>query len=225
MNPIRTAILSTPRSGTHFLQSIFDRRPDTVTYGELNLATSKHIPEGDKKELLNILNNSITDEMKKNTMLVFIWNSNFNTKKGSEVPSHVFDKTILLQRKNKLHQYTSFKIAQKTNNWAGYVSKGKIVLNLSGFKRFLQKSQAIYEQYRKCISDYTEVFYEDLCDTDKLKGIMQGIDDFIGVEKLDYSKLEETPRSLFVKKQQIRPIPEIIINYQDFEEYDKEIIF
>ena len=225
MNPIRTAILSTPRSGTHFLESIFDKRPDTVTYGELNLATTKHIPQGNKKELLNILNNSITDEMKKNRMLVFIWNSDFNIKKVSEVATHIFDKTILLQRKNKLHQYTSLKIAKKTNNWVGEVSIGKIVLNLSGFKRFLQKTQAIYEQYRKCISDYTEVFYEDLCDTDKLKGIMQGIDDFTGVERLDYSKLEETPRSLFVKKQQIRPIPEIIINYQDFEEYDKEIIF
>ena len=72
---------------------------------------------------------------------------------------------------------------------------------------------------------YIEIFYEDLCNADKFTAIMEEIDDFIDIPKLDYSKLEDTRWSLFLRKQQVKPISEVIINYQDFEEYDKDIIF
>ena len=225
MSPIRTAILSTPRSGTHFLQSILDKRVDTSAYGQLNLVYSKYAPKETKGDLVTIIQDSITDKMKKNKMIVFIWNTDCEQAKFAKPPTQIFDKTILLQRKNKLHQYISLKIAQKTDNWAGRPSKGRIVLSVNDFKNYLQNTEFICKEQRRCVKDYIEIFYEDLCSTDKFKDVMEKIDDFIGVTKVDYSKLEDTRRSLFIRKQQVKPISEVIINYQDFEEYDKDIIF
>ena len=129
----------------------------------------------------------------------------------SDLPFSKVDKFILLERKYKLAQFVSLKIATKTGSWRDTESTEKIEVNLEEYFQFLNNNNLAYENFKKNVKEYKKVYYEDLCkDFDKT---INSIQDYLNVEKFDIE-----PSTL--NKQEQRPLRKVIKNYEEIKLYD-----
>ena len=211
MKPKKCAIVSTPRAGTHYLRMSLDNHPKIGWAGEFFRPDSEYRNSPLYKEHFEIKDyiqdNSITPFVSKFCYVGFVWHLTLS----SDLPFSKVDKFILLERKYKLAQFVSLKIATKTGSWTDTESTEKIEVNLEEYFQFLNNNSLPYENYKKNVEDYKKVYYEDLCrDFDKT---VNSIQDYLNVERFDIE-----PSTL--NKQEQRSLRKVIKNYEEIKLYD-----
>ena len=212
MKPKKCAIVTTPRSGTHFLRMSLNNHPKMRWAGEFFRSNNKHKilpthkdlaePEGHFAIKDYIYNNTISPSINKLYYAGFVWHLILD----SDLPTSSIDKFILLKRRNILYQLTSLLIATKTDCWRDKKSTQQVELNIAQLKWFINRENKAHSDFESWGVEYKTVFYEDLCDS--FDETIKLIQDYLG---LDYIKLEPAP----LIKQETRPIQEIISNYED----------
>ena len=218
MKPKKCAIASTPRAGTHYLRMSLDNHPKIGWAGEFFRSDSKYrdLPthvaaDNFWKEHFEIkdyvYDGTISPFVNKFCYVGFAWHLTLD----SDLPFSKVDKFILLERKYKLAQFVSLKIATKTGSWRDTKSTEKIEVNLEEYFQFLNNNNLAYENFKKNVKEYKKVYYEDLCkDFDKT---INSIQDYLNVEKFDIE-----PSTL--NKQEQRPLRKVIKNYEEIKLYD-----
>ena len=211
MKPKKCAIVSTPRAGTHYLRMSLDNHPKIGWAGEFFRPDSEYRNSPLYKEHFEIkdyiYDNSITPFVSKFCYVGFVWHLTLS----SDLPFSKVDKFILLERKYKLAQFVSLKIATKTGSWRDTESTEKIEVNLEEYFQFLNNNSLAYENFKKNVEDYKKVYYEDLCrDFDKT---VNSIQDYLNVERFDIE-----PSTL--NKQEQRSLRKVIKNYEEIKLYE-----
>lgn len=211
MKPKKCALISTPRAGTHYLRMTLDNHPKIGWAGEFFRPDDKYRTLPIYKEHFKIkdyiYNNTIDPSIAKLNHVGFVWHLTLN----SDLPFSKIDKFILLERKYKLAQFVSLKIATKTGSWRDTESTEKIEVNLEEYFQFLNNNSLAYENFKKNVEDYKKVYYEDLCrDFDKT---VNSIQDYLNVERFDIE-----PSTL--NKQEQRSLRKVIKNYEEIKLYD-----
>ena len=211
MKPKKCAIASTPRAGTHYLRMSLANHPKIGWAGEFFRPDSEYRNSPLYKEHFEIkdyiYDNSITPFVSKFCYVGFVWHLTLS----SDLPFSKVDKFILLERKYKLAQFVSLKIATKTGSWRDTESTEKIEVNLEEYFQFLNNNSLAYENFKKNVEDYKKVYYEDLCrDFDKT---VNSIQDYLNVERFDIE-----PSTL--NKQEQRSLRKVIKNYEEIKLYD-----
>ena len=218
MKPKKCAIVSTPRAGTHYLRMSLDNHPKIGWAGEFFRSDSEYrdLPihvaaDNFWKEHFEIkdyvYDGTISPFVNKFCYVGFAWHLTLD----SDLPFSKVDKFILLERKYKLAQFVSLKIATKTGSWRDTKSTEKIEVNLEEYFQFLNNNNLAYENFKKNVKEYKKVYYEDLCkDFDKT---INSIQDYLNVEKFDIE-----PSTL--NKQEQRPLRKVIKNYEEIKLYD-----
>ena len=206
MKPKKCAIVSTPRSGTHYLRMSLNNHPKIKLASEFFRPDDKYRTSPKYKEHFQIkdyvYNNTINPSIAKLNYVGFVWHLTLN----SDLPPSKIDKFILLKRRDILGQLTSLMIATKTNCWRDKKSTHQIELNIAQLEWFIDREKKAHAAFESSGVEYKTVFYEDLCENfdETLKSIQDYLD-------LDYIRLEPAP----LIKQETRPIQEIISNYED----------
>lgn len=99
-------------------------------------------------------------------------------------------KIIVLEREDKLAQYSSFKLVDRTGRWAAYdkkdIKEDKIDFSFVGFMKFRRRQQELYARTYKEIKDtgrpFLRVTYEDMTRGGGLRKVLE----YLGVEDKDY---------------------------------------
>tara|TARA_R100001163_G_scaffold35491_1_gene27312 strand:+ start:893 stop:1564 length:672 start_codon:yes stop_codon:yes gene_type:complete len=218
MKPKKCAIASTPRAGTHYLRMSLDNHPKIGWAGEFFRSDSEYrdLPlhiDADNfwKEHFEIkdyiYDGTISPFVNKFCYVGFAWHLTLD----SDLPFSKVDKFILLERKYKLAQFVSLKIATKTGSWRDTKSTEKIEVNLEEYFQFLNNNNLAYENFKQNVKEYKKVYYEDLCkDFNKT---INSIQDYLNVERFDIE-----PSTL--NKQEQRPLRKVIKNYEEIKLYD-----
>lgn len=133
---------------------------------------------------------------------------------------------ILLHRRNKLEQYVSDKLASMTGAFSihdelnGISSRSTTLeFNLKDYRRFLNGNEWLYEKYISKLKsrgiDYLEVFYEDSLENyneNFITTIQQwAVRNDIVLERNNY-----VPQHY--QKQNLRPMSEIITNWEEIKD-------
>ena len=130
----------------------------------------------------------------------------------SDLDKNKIDKFIVLERRNKLEQFVSLKIATKTGNFAYTKTTDKIEVDLNQFFFFLNRNRGLYSGFRNSTQDYKNIYYEDL--RDNFESTIRDINDYLGIRQIDLLAGD-------LLKQETRPMKDVIINYEDVKEYDR----
>tara|TARA_B100000519_G_C14026677_1_gene335989 strand:- start:22 stop:672 length:651 start_codon:yes stop_codon:yes gene_type:complete len=211
MKPKKCALISTPRAGTHYLRMTLDNHPKIGWAGEFFRPDSKYRNSPLYKEHFEIkdyiYDNTITPFVGKFSYVGFVWHLTLN----SDLPFSKIDKFILLERKYKLAQFVSLKIATKTKVWRDKETKEKVEVLPKNLFNFIDRQTKLYEDFKSLNLDYKKVYYEDLCkDFDKT---INSIQDYLNVERFELDPA-------MLQKQEKRPLREVIKNYEEVKLYD-----
>ena len=203
MRPKKCAIVSTPRSGTHYLRMSLDNHPKVRWTGEFfrNCRSVLKSYERIKSYIYNDLCSTIIDQY---DHVGFVWHLTLE----SNLPPSKVDHFILLKRKNILEHLCSLIIATKTRNWRDISSTEKIELNIPQLKFFIDRQDKLYKDFESWGVKYKTVFYEDLCCN--FDDTMDSIQDYLVLEHFCMPPAK-------LKKQENRKIQEIISNYEEVE--------
>jgi LPS sulfotransferase NodH len=137
----------------------------------------------------------------------FVWHLNLK----SDLSFSAVDKIILLERKYRLAQFVSLKIAQKTDQWYNVITTEKIEIEKEEFFSYINEQDKLYKNFKSLGLEYKIVYYEDLCNN--FDQTICSIQEYLGV---DYFKV--TPSKFL--KQETRPLREVIKNYEEMKIYD-----
>ena len=233
MKPKKCAIVSTPRSGTHFLRSILHTHPDMEFAGEFFKPPNEKYPTWNQNNIGAItikdyIYDDINDPSISNLDYVgFVWHLVLE----SDLDKNKIDKFIVLERRNKLEQLVSLIIAGKTGSFANTKTTERIEVNPDHIAFFINKNKDLYLDFRNSTQDYKNVYYEDLCGN--FKETIKDINNYLGVGQSQYfhkhwgenwfrtNNGEIMDYKGLYLKQETRPMKEVIINYEDVKEYDR----
>ena len=202
MKPKKCAIVSTPRSGTHYLRMSLDNHPKIIWTGEFFRKNTKSIFKSYERIKSYIYNDLCSTAIDHFDCVGFVWHL---TLESNLHPSKV-DHFILLKRKNILEHLCSLLIATKTGSWRDTRSTEKIELNIDQLKFFIDRQDKLYKDFENWGVKYKTVFYEDLCSN--FDNTMNSIQDYLGLEHFRI-------RPSRLKKQENRKVQEIISNYEE----------
>lgn len=204
MKPKKCALVSTPRAGTHYLRMSLNNHPKMRWTGEFFRKNKRSIfksHERIKSYIYNDLCSTVIDHF---DCVGFVWHLTLD----SDLPPSNIDKFILLKRRNVLEQLVSLLIATKTGNWRDTRSEEKVELKLGQLQFFIDRQNALHENFESWGVEYKTVFYEDLCD--QFDDTVDSIQEYLGA-----TYYPVRPTSL--TKQETRPICEIISNYEEIK--------
>tara|TARA_A100001201_G_C4057187_1_gene191548 strand:- start:389 stop:1024 length:636 start_codon:yes stop_codon:yes gene_type:complete len=206
MKPKKCALVSTPRSGTHYLRMSLDNHPKMRWTGEFfrNCMSISKSYERIKSYIYNGLCSTVIDHF---DCVGFVWHLNLK----SDLSFSAVDKIILLERKYRLAQFVSLKIAQKTDQWYNVITTEKIEIEKEEFFSYINEQDKLYKNFKSLGLEYKIVYYEDLCNN--FDQTICSIQEYLGV---DYFKV--TPSKFL--KQETRPLREVIKNYEEMKIYD-----
>ena len=206
MKPKKCALVSTPRSGTHYLRISLNNHPKMEFASEFFRPDDKYrtLPKYKKHFQIKdyIYKNTIDPSIAKLNYVGFVWHLTLS----SDLPLSKIDKFILLKRRNILGQLTSLMIATRTNYWRDKKSTHQIELNIAQLEWFIDREKKAHAAFESSGVEYKTVFYEDL--RDDFDGTVKSIQDYL---ELEHFRIR--PASL--KKQETRPIKDIISNYEE----------
>ena len=201
MKPKKCALVSTPRSGTHFLRMSLDNHPKLRWTGEFFKPEIKW-PKEEEQIRSYVYDDTPFKTINDFDYVGFVWHLCLN----SDLPPSKIDKFILLKRRNILLQMASLVIATKTGIWRDIKPTKKIELNIAQLEWFIERQEKCYRDFANWGVKHKVVFYEDLCDS--FEETMRSIQEYL---ELDYCRLE--PAELI--KQETRPLKKIISNYEE----------
>lgn len=211
MKPKKCALISTPRAGTHYLRMTLDNHPKIGWAGEFFRPDSEYRNSPLYKEHFEIkdyiYDNSITPFVSKFCYVGFVWHLTLN----SDLPFSKVDKFILLERKYKLAQFVSLKIATETKVWRDKETKEKVEVLPKNLFDFIDRQTKLYEDFKSLNLDYKKVYYEDLCKN--FDETINSIQDYLNVERFELDPA-------MLQKQEKRPLREVIKNYEEVKLYD-----
>jgi LPS sulfotransferase NodH len=138
----------------------------------------------------------------------FIWHLVLD----SDLDKSKVDKFIILERRNKLEQFVSLKIATQTGKFGYVETTAKIEVDINEFFFFLNKNKSLYSDFRNSTQNYKNVYYEDICDN--FGDTIKDINDYLGTRQIALLAGD-------LLKQETRPMKDVIINYEDVKEYDR----
>lgn len=232
MKPKKCAIVSTPRSGTHFLRFTLDKQSCLQFAGEFFRDRNWREPEHIIKDY--VYNNICDASISHLDYVGFVWHLNLE----SDLQKNKIDKFILLERKNKLEQFVSLKIASETGSFAYTKTTERIVVYPKQFLHYLNNNRSFYSDFRGSTQGYKNVYYEDLCSN--FEETIEDINDYLGVrqdpreqgkwgeswfrtknKETGHDKKEIRHAKGIYLKQETRPMKDVIINYEDVKEYDR----
>ena len=206
MKPKKCAIVSTPRAGTHYLRMSLNNHPKIKLASEFFRPDDKYRTSPKYKEHFQIkdyvYNNTIDPSIAKLHYVGFVWHLTLS----SDLSLSKIDKFILLKRRDILGQLTSLMIATRTNCWRDKKSTHQIELNIAQLEWFIDREKKAHAAFESSGVEYKTVFYEDL--RDDFDGTVKSIQDYL---ELEHFRIR--PASL--KKQETRPIKDIISNYEE----------
>jgi len=222
MKPKKCAIVSTPRSGTHFLRSILHTHPDMEFAGEFFKPPNEKYPT----TIRDYIYDDTHDPSISNLDYVgFVWHLILE----SDLDKNKIDKFIVLERRNKLEQLVSLIIAGKTGSFANTKTTERIEVNPDHIAFFINRNKDLYSDFRNSTQDYKNVYYEDLCRD--FEGTIEDINNYLGVGQYFHKHWGESWFRIKNReirhedgvclKQETRPMKEVIINYEDVKEYDR----
>ena len=218
MKPKKCALVSTPRSGTHFLRSVLHNHKYMEFAGEFFKPLNKKYPTTIRDYIYDDINDPSIIDL---DYVGFVWHLILE----SDLDKNKIDKFIILERKNKLEQFVSLLIATKTKSFAYTKTTEKIKVDPEHLGYFIDKQNNLYLEFRNSLKEYKDIYYEDLCSN--FRQTIKDIHNYLGVRQ-DNQEWGEfwfrtngryfgyTP---FVK-QETRPMKEVIINYEDVKQYD-----
>ena len=211
MKPKKCALISTPRAGTHYLRMTLDNHPKIGWAGEFFRPDDKYRTLPIYKEHFKIkdyiYNNTIDPSIAKLNHVGFVWHLPLN----SDLPFSKIDKFILLERKYKLAQFVSLKIATETKIWRDKETKEKVEVLPKNLFDFIDRQTKLYEDFKSLNLDYKKVYYEDLCKN--FDETINSIQDYLNVERFELDPA-------MLQKQEKRPLREVIKNYEEVKLYD-----
>ena len=206
MKPKKCALVSTPRSGTHYLRISLNNHPKIKLASEFFRPDDKYRTSPKYKEHFQIkdyvYNNTIDPSIAKLHYVGFVWHLTLS----SDLSLSKIDKFILLKRRDILGQLTSLMIATRTNCWRDKKSTHQIELNIAQLEWFIDREKKAHAAFESSGVEYKTVFYEDL--RDDFDGTVKSIQDYL---ELEHFRIR--PASL--KKQETRPMKDIISNYEE----------
>ena len=211
MKPKKCALVSTPRSGTHYLRISLNNHPKMEFASEFFRPDNKYrtLPKYKKHFQIKdyIYNNTIDPSIAKLNHVGFVWHLTLN----SDLPFSKIDKFILLERKYKLAQFVSLKIATETKIWRDKETKEKVEVLPKNLFDFIDRQTKLYEDFKSLNLDYKKVYYEDLCKN--FDETINSIQDYLNVERFELDPA-------MLQKQEKRPLREVIKNYEEVKLYD-----
>ena len=218
MKPKKCALVSTPRSGTHFLRSVLHNHKHMEFAGEFFKPLNKKYPTTIRDYIYDDINDPSISNL---DYVGFVWHLVLE----SHLDKNKIDKFIVLERKNKLEQLVSLIIASKTKSFAYTKTTERIEVDPNHLNNFINKHNDLYLEFRNTSRDYKNIYYEDLCSN--FWKTIEDIYSYLGVRqdpqqwgeswfRTNGTYFGDTP---FVK-QETRPMSEVIINYEDVKEYD-----
>ena len=201
MKPKKCALVSTPRSGTHYLRMSLNNHPKVRWTGEFfrNCRSISKSYERIKSYIYNDLCSTIIDQY---DYVGFVWHLTLE----SDLDISKVDEFILLKRRNILEHLCSLLIATKTGRWRDAKSKEKIELNMAQLNFFIDRQNKAYKDFENLGARYKTVFYEDLCEN--FSQTIKSVQDYLGLEYFDVFPAR-------LKKQETRPVGDIISNYEE----------
>jgi len=201
MKPKKCALVSTPRSGTHYLRMSLNNHPKVRWTGEFfrNCRSISKSYERIKSYIYNGLCSTVIDQY---DYVGFVWHLTLE----SDLDLSKVDEFILLKRRNVLEHLCSLLIATKTGSWRDTKSKDKIELNIPQLIFFINRQNKAYEDFENLGVRHKTVFYEDLCND--FVATTRSIQDYLGLEYFDIFPAR-------LKKQETRPIKDIVSNYEE----------
>ena len=221
MKPKKCALVTTPRSGTHFLRSILHTHPDMEFAGEFFKPLNKKYPTTIRDYIYDDINDPSIINL---DYVGFVWHLILE----SDLDKNKIDKFIVLERRNKLEQLVSLIIASKTGIFSNTKTTERIEVNPDHIAFFINKNKDLYLDFRNSTQDYKNVYYEDLCRD--FEGTIEDINDYLDVRQ-DFREWGESWFRIKNReirhedgvclKQETRPMKEVIINYEDVKEYDR----
>ena len=225
MKPKKCAIVTTPRSGTHFLRSILHTHPDMEFAGEFFKPPNEKYPTTIKDYIYDDTHDPSIINL---DYVGFVWHLILE----SDLDKNKIDKFIVLERRNKFEQFVSLTIASKTGIFSNTKTTERIEVDINEFFFFLNKNRSLYSDFRNSTQNYKNVYYEDLCDN--FEDTIKDINDYLGVDQYFHKHWGEnwfrTNKGEIMDykglyggslKQETRPMKEVIINYEDVKEYDR----
>ena len=208
MKPKKCAIVTTPRSGTHFLRFTLNNHPWLQFAGEF-FRDSLFWTRKWEYEIKSYIYDGIIDTgMNHLDYVGFVWHLVLD----SDLDKSKVDKFIILERRNKLEQFVSLKIATQTGKFGYVETTAKVEVDINEFFFFLNKNKSLYSDFRNSTQNYKNVYYEDLCDN--FGDTIKDINDYLGTRQIALLAGD-------LLKQEIRPMKDVIINYEDVKEYDR----
>ena len=201
MKPKKCALVSTPRSGTHYLRMSLNNHPKVRWTGEFfrNCRSISKSYERIKSYIYNDLCSTIIDQY---DYVGFVWHLTLE----SDLDLSKIDEFILLKRRNILEHLCSLLIATKTGRWRDAKSNEKIELNIAQLIFFIDRQNKAYKDFENLEVRYKTVFYEDLCEN--FSQTIKSVQDYLGLEYFDVFPAR-------LKKQETRPVGDIISNYEE----------
>ena len=201
MKPKKCALVSTPRSGTHYLRMSLNNHPKVRWTGEFfrNCRSISKSYERIKSYIYNDLCSTVIDQY---DYVGFVWHLTLE----SDLDLSKVDEFILLKRRNILEHLCSLLIATKTGSWRDTKSKDKIELNIPQLIFFINRQNKAYKDFENLGVRHKTVFYEDLCND--FVATTRSIQDYLGLEYFDIFPAR-------LKKQETRPIKDIVSNYEE----------
>ena len=206
MKPKKCALVSTPRSGTHYLRMTLDNHPKIGWAGEFFRPDSQYRNSPLHKEHFEIKDyvyDNVSTPFVDNLHYVgFVWHLTLE----SDLALSKVDEFILLKRRNILEHLCSLLIATKTGKWRDAKSKEKIELNMGQLNFFIDRQNKAYKDFENLGVRYKTVFYEDLCEN--FSQTIKSVQDYLGLEYFDIFPAR-------LKKQETRSVEDIISNYEE----------
>ena len=216
MKPRICALVSTPRSGTHFLRSALDNHKHIEFAGEF-------FKENTHPSLIKeyIYKGTLDESIVNLDYVGFVWHLVLT----SDLEKNSIDKFIILERKNKLEQFVSLLIATKTKSFAYTKTKERIEVDPNHLAHFISRHNNLYSEFRSSLTDYKNIYYEDLCSNfrETIKDIHKYLEVRQDVQEWGESWFRTNGKNFGhspLVKQETRPMREVVINYEDVKEYD-----
>lgn len=226
-------IICRKRTGSNFLVSLLQSHPKIRAFGEVFSEddqiywgypsySSPEILQIRQKAPIKFLEHIVFRDFLQSTKvvgfkLIYQEEQNSNYEIICEYLRNIKNlKVIHLKRRNILSNYVSLEMAKKTDVWIKLHNKGnhdlKLKVNYKDCLEYFQKTRALEKEYELVFSKRSQqihtIYYEDLV-ANKVKAI-EDIQKFLRVECL--------PLISYTKKQEKRPLSEIIINYNELKE-------
>ena len=196
-SPSRFVVLCEPRTGSNFLVSMLNSHPEILCHNEV--FHPKDIFSGFSMEDFS-LNRRNEDPL---AFLQELFERSFRIDgveavgfkifptHDSRVLEHIYSsgstyKIVLLKRRDRLSQYSSLKIARKTEVWSArsseHLIQEKVRFSLFEYLRFASESDDFYRfaetRLREQGASFIKLFYEEIGDKENLNALLS----FLGVK-------------------------------------------